>query len=169
MSRVLSCTVLVVVSFSPTSGSTLTYTGAFRPGWTPGLKSMWLTIWLTTPASGWWGMNKKVCCPAPPPATLRSSIIYTLASIGWRTEHCSPSSQMRDCHSFYTRSCRGWLHINSSFMRIFPACCYWIQLPKSFLGLLIHILMGCKIFHSQIQELCLNFQVFTTNTALYEK
>lgn len=134
VSQVLSCTVLVVISFSPTSGSTLTYTGAFRPGWTPGPKSMWPTTWLPTPASGWWEMNKKVCCPAPPPATLRSSIISTLTSIGWSTKHCSLSSQMIDFHSLYTRSCLGCLHINSSFMRIFPACCYWIQLPKCFWG-----------------------------------
>lgn len=65
----------VVLSFSPTNGSTLVCTDAFRPGWTPGPRRTWPPTWMPTPTSGWWEMTKRACCPAPPPATPRSSTI----------------------------------------------------------------------------------------------
>lgn len=95
----LSC--LVDLSFSPTNGSTLACTGASRPGWTPGLRNTWPPAWLPTPTSGWWETTKRVCCPAPPPATPRSFTISTLTSTGWSTEPCSLCS---------AKAPQGWVH-----------------------------------------------------------
>lgn len=80
---------LIDVSSSLSSGSTHACTDAFRPGWTRGPRSTWRATWLQTTASGWWETDKKAWCLVPPPATLRSSIISTLTSTGWSTEHCS--------------------------------------------------------------------------------
>lgn len=77
---------------SPTSGCTHASTSAFRPGWTAGLRLTWRAKCLPTLRSGWREKHKKDCCRAPPPAALRSSIISTLPSTGWSTEHCSALS-----------------------------------------------------------------------------
>ncbi len=107
-------------SFSPTSRLTHACTDASRPGWTPGSKSMWPVTWLPTATSGWWGMSKRACCPAPPPAALRSCIISTLTSTGWSTERCSL------CGRLHATNCHWRLHSYSSFMWSFSTCCYWI-------------------------------------------
>lgn len=100
----LSC--LVDLSFSPTSGSTLACTHAFRPGWTPGPRNTWAPAWRPTPTSGWWEKTKRVCWPAPPPATPRSFTISALTSTGWSTEPCSFSSPKAKP----SPSPRGWMN-----------------------------------------------------------
>lgn len=121
----LSC--LVDLSFSLTNGSTLACTDAFRPGWTPGPRNTWPPAWLPTATSGWWEMTKRVCCPAPPPASPRSFTISALTSTGWSTEPCSLC-----------------LHGDEFIHSCLPG---WIQMPKAEgLILFIHVRTDSRPF-----------------------
>jgi len=97
------------MSFSPTSEWTHACTDVFRPGWTPGPRSMWQVKWVLTATSGWWETNKRDCCPAPPLAAPRFSIISTLTSIGWSIGHCSTGLSTVAVNILTQQTASGWV------------------------------------------------------------